>query len=59
MGTHSYALVNVSASAYDEVKAILEQAGYQHAIDQQQNVIDMHGLALRLDPAKAPANADD
>lgn len=49
MGTHTYALVEVSASTYQEIKKILEEAGYHHAIDEKFNVIDMHGLALRLD----------
>lgn len=59
MGTHTYALVEISASAYQEVVEILRKAKYHHAIDERTNTIDMHGLALRLDPAKAPANAED
>lgn len=57
--TYTRALIKVSISAYDEIKAILERAGYHHAIDRVSGVIDMHGLALVSDPDKSPANAED
>lgn len=49
--THTYAILEVSASAYDEIKSKLEAAGYQHAFhddkDEDGIVIDMHGIALK------------
>lgn len=51
--THTYATLEVSAEAYDEIKRKLEDAGYQHAfID---GAIDMHGIAL----VKAPVDPND
>lgn len=46
--TRSYVLVPVSQSAFDEVKAVLLQAGYSRVFAQSNGstVIDMHGLAL-------------
>lgn len=48
--THTYAILDVSQDAYDEIKKLLDIAGYQHAFDR--NVIDMHGIALRAIPKK-------
>lgn len=45
--TRTYAILDVSPAAYDEIEAKLRSAGYEHAIDE---VIDMHGLALRRTP---------
>jgi len=42
--THTYALLEVSASVYDEVEHLLRAAGSDEAI--QDGEIDMHGLAL-------------
>lgn len=57
MATHTYALLAVSKATYDEIKAKLVAAGYEHAITgiaalrqsgrcTGAEVIDMHGLAL-------------
>lgn len=43
--THTYAILEVSAAAYEEIRALLEAAGYQHAF--HDDVIDMHGIALQ------------
>lgn len=43
--THTYALLELSAGAYDEIKAKLLEAGYQHAINEE-GEIDMHGIAV-------------
>jgi len=53
MGTHSYAILEVSPAAYAEIHVLLVKAGYEHAFHEQDEgiVIDMHGIALR---AKAP-----
>lgn len=46
--THTYVFLEVSKSAYDEIKAKLEKADYQHAFHEEEEgvVIDMHGIAL-------------
>lgn len=43
--TRTYAILEVSAAAYEEIRALLEAAGYQHAF--HDDVIDMHGIALQ------------
>ena len=49
--TYTYALLLVSHEAYDEIRAKLAEAGYEHAFDQtdEGEVIDMHGIALRAE----------
>lgn len=47
--THTYAVLHVSAAAYDEIKAKLTAAGYDHAFVpdwRAGDVIDMRGIAL-------------
>lgn len=46
--THTYALCEVSKSAYDEIRAKLIEAGYEDQMhdDDGKIVIDMHGIAL-------------
>jgi hypothetical protein len=50
--TYTYALLDVSAAAYREIREKLEAAGYQHALHEDDGVIvlDMHGVALRQEP---------
>lgn len=43
--THTYALLEVSPVAYDEVESKLKDAGYDHALHEGR--IDMQGLALK------------
>lgn len=43
--THTYVTLDISPAAYDEIRAKLEEAGYQHAF-MEGGEIDMHGLAL-------------
>lgn len=43
--SHTYALLEVSPSSYEEIKAKLLDAGYGHAINDL-GEIDMHGIAL-------------
>ena len=56
--TYTYAVLEVSAAAYAEIKAKLEEAGYQHAFHENRGhgtVIDMHGIALATEaPRKDP-----
>ena len=52
-GTYTYAILEVSPEAYNEIHEALEAAGYQHAFHQEPNepeVIDMAGIALRMRP---------
>lgn len=42
--THTYALLEVSLSTYNEVKQKLIEAGYEDALTD--DGIDMHGIAL-------------
>lgn len=56
MTTHTYALMMVTKATYDEVRGLLQRAGYGHAIHEPENehqgpALDMHGLALTPSPA--------
>lgn len=51
--TYTYVLLDVSEAAYAEIRQKLEEAGYSHAFhrsDDEPEVIDMHGIALRSKP---------
>ena len=55
--THTYAILEVDAATFADVMGRLLQAGYEHAIHDQDGraVIDMHGIALRIEaPALKP-----
>lgn len=43
--THTFAELEVSAAAYDEIAAKLREAGYDHAFTDE-GAIDMHGIGL-------------
>ncbi len=47
-GTHTYALLAVSNSAYCEIRRLLVEAGYAGVINAV-GEIDMHGIALVRD----------
>lgn len=49
---YTYALLDVSRAVYDEIRAKLVAAEYEHAFhaDAGGEVIDMHGIALRVEP---------
>jgi hypothetical protein len=49
--THTLAVLEVSAEAFAEIKAKLEAAGYEHAIDMREGTIDMTGIALGCEPS--------
>jgi hypothetical protein len=46
--THTYAVLQISDSAYAEIKNALIKAGYSDHLheDNEKIVIDMHGIAL-------------
>lgn len=46
--THAYAILDVSAATFDEIKRRLKKANYAHAF--HDDVIDMHGIALKVIP---------
>lgn len=53
--TYTYALLEVSSVAYEEIAALLRAAGYDHVFHEQDDgrvAIDLHGIAL-IPPAKA------
>jgi hypothetical protein len=54
--THTYAILDVSPAAYAEIRAKLELVQYQHCFhkDGKDEVIDMHGIALRQQPEPEP-----
>ena len=47
--TYTYAVLEVSEAAYQEIREKLEAAGYQYAFhkDDGAEVIDMHGIAIK------------
>lgn len=48
--THTYVVLEVSSSAYEEIKELLEKAGYDHVFHKESKdvtLIDMHGIALK------------
>lgn len=61
--THTYAILEISAAAYEEIRAKLEQAGYQHAFHPKADgriAIDMYGIAVATDMSDVldPPDAD-
>jgi hypothetical protein len=65
--THTYAILKVSKPAYDEIRRLLSEAGYEDQFhkgngphDHEGEVIDMHGIAIQADAAfqqSIPKNA--
>lgn len=62
--THTYAILEISRACYDEISDKLKTAGYSHAFGthdddgRKTEVIDMHGIGLRAEPAKRTLTAD-
>lgn len=52
IGTHTYAVLEVSPAAYEEIRSLLEAAGYGHVrvTDGGRVLLDMHGIALAPRP---------
>ncbi len=50
--THTFALLELSGPAFEEVKGKLTAAGYGHAFTEVDGkpVIDMHGIAVVAEP---------
>ena len=52
--SYTYVILGISRVAYEEIYALLDQAGYSqafHGIDDY-TVIDMHGIAVRAKKEK-------
>lgn len=43
--SRTFAILEVSRAAYDEIRELLKEAGYEHAFVDE--LIDMHGIALQ------------
>lgn len=57
--TYTYAILDVSPACYKEIARKLRTAGYESSFDKtdEGEVIDMHGIALRMEPAdEVPAS---
>ena len=52
--TYTHANLEVSESAYEEIRAKLLEADYRHAIDEKEHCIDMHGIALVKEQSGLP-----
>lgn len=53
--TRTYAILELSAGAYEEIKGKLLAAGYQHALHQDRThglVLDMDGIAIAEEPTE-------
>lgn len=46
--THTYSILQVSQSTYNEIRDKLKTAAYDHAFHED-GIIDMHGIAIQLD----------
>lgn len=60
--THTYAIMDVSASTYDEIRAALEEAGYRDSIHGGRgtsDILDMHGIALRRNSSDPPTDGQE
>ena len=56
--SRTYAIMDVPADVYQCIRALMVQANYDHAIHNTargDEVLDMHGLALRIDPEELEA----
>lgn len=49
--THTYAILEISRTAFEEIKAKLVEAEYWHSLHSD-SVIDMHGIAVSPEPEK-------
>ena len=56
--THTVVEMEVSATTHDEIWRKLEEAGYQHAISNRGNTLDMSGIALVREGAAKPERAE-
>jgi hypothetical protein len=48
--TRTFVVLGISKTAYEEIAKKLRNAGYEHVFSN--GVMDMHGLALKVEPEK-------
>lgn len=53
--THTYATLEVTPATFDEIAAKLRAAGYDHAFDLEERVIDMQGIGVMKSEMVAPS----
>lgn len=53
--THTFVTLPISAAAYEEIKAKLIAAGYDHCIEESNDLIDLHEIALKKEE-EAPSH---
>jgi hypothetical protein len=53
--THTYAELELSAAAYEEIARKLREAGYDHAF-MDDGAIDMHGIGVTRSETSEPAS---
>lgn len=58
MNTRTYATMEVSAEAFDEIRAKLESAGYEHAVHDKGEILDMHGIGLTRGESAMPVDGE-
>jgi hypothetical protein len=49
--THTFAILLVSRRTFEEIARKLREAGHEQAFN---DVIDMHGIAIQIDPQELP-----
>lgn len=47
--TRTYAILSVSQPVFDEIRGSLLAAGYSHAVDDSEQLLDMDGIALGVE----------
>lgn len=56
--TYTFALLEISQTAFDEIANKLTDAGYTHAFSDGGKVIDMHGIGLTPSVSKADEDTE-
>lgn len=58
--THTFAVLEISQAAFDEIARLLRDAGYDcFATDNERTVIDMHGIGLGVKKEATPIEGYD
>ena len=52
--TYTYAVLEITPAAFDEIADKLKRAGYGHAIQADGQIADMHGIALGREAEEEP-----
>lgn len=45
--THTYAILKVSSQCFQRIQSLLEKSGYSDQFDTDEDLINMHGIALQ------------